>query len=189
MVLHVSGTLHDHVEAVRAIRSDSRVFRRPGLRRLVADRLYYHRDCVMQESKSFFFRRRIRFVKFPRTVTDVSRVRDLRTNVIVQVSGQMQDEVTKSVSEGEGLLPELRFGEAGRQFIHPREVAGVAAAKNNREGFILTGHVLPHTIRGRGRPRHIVTVTLFWLHSAGLDHAGRFLFHFLGLIVRSKRLD
>jgi hypothetical protein len=63
--------------------------------------------------KSLIFRRRIRVIEFARTVADVAGVGDLRADVVIQIAGEVKDQVTEAVALRVGLLPELFVGERG----------------------------------------------------------------------------
>jgi len=89
----------------------------PLLRRLRANGSDDHGDGVVEVFESFVFRRRIRVVELPRAVADVASLRDLRADVVIQVSREVQDQVAETVSEGERPLPELGFGQRRGEFV------------------------------------------------------------------------
>ena len=81
---------------------------------------------MVQMLQSFFLRWRIGIGEFAGAVADVSGVRDLGADVIVQVAGQVQDQVTETVAVRKGLGPELFFNQRRSEFAHARQVGEVA---------------------------------------------------------------
>ena len=130
VMLHVRGTLHDHIEAVRGVRANAGIFCRPILSRLGADGLLHHGDGRVKPLQSLLFRRRIRVGEFQRAVADIAGLCDLCADVVIQVSGEMQDEVTEAVSVWERFLPELRVREWSSQFA---DTSGVRAIAVNQD--------------------------------------------------------
>src|ERR1700683_5346088 len=96
----------------------------------MADAFQNNRNRLVELSDSFFFRRRIRIGEFPRTVTDVAAPRNLRADVVVQIAGQMQNEVAEAVSVGEGVFPKLPVRQGCSQFVDSGSVRGVALGEN-----------------------------------------------------------
>ena len=95
-----------------------------------ADGLLHHGDRFIETFQRFFFRRRIGIVEFARAVAHVSGLRDLRADVVIQVAGEVQDEVAEAVSVRERLLPELIVGERSGEFADAGGVRGVAIGEN-----------------------------------------------------------
>lgn len=158
VVLHVRRALQDHVEADCGIRAGARVFCRPIFGRLRSDGLHDHGNCIIEAFQSFFSRRRIRVVEFARPVAHISRLRNLRTDVIVQVTCQVKDEMAKAVSVGERLLPELSIGERRSQFVNSCGIRGIAVGENGRKRPIKSGHSLPHFA---GNDAHVLSLNFF----------------------------
>ena len=147
VVLDVCRTLQDHVEA-----SVCGSCRRPSILptslRAIA-RGWFRRTIATASSKRFrasSFDGGFGIVEFARAVADVAGLRDLRADVVVQVAGQVQDEVAEAVAEGEGLLPELGVGERRGEFVDAGGVGGVATEENGCKWSFEFGILSP--IRG-----------------------------------------
>src|SRR5579872_391035 len=106
VMLHVSGALHDHVETITAICADCRIWLRPIAGRLSPDGLDHHLDCIIQPLQRFLFRRRIRLGEFAGAVAYVSGLRYLGSDVVTQVTGEVQNQVAETVTVRKGLCPE-----------------------------------------------------------------------------------
>src|SRR5437899_11380172 len=126
-MLHMGSALYGHVEAIAAVGADARVWPRPVFRRLGTNCLNHHRNGVVQSLQSFFLGWRVGIGKFASAVSYVAGVHDLRADVVVQVAGQVQDQVTETVAVGKGVGPELLFGERSDKFAHTREFREVAS--------------------------------------------------------------
>ena len=88
------------------------------------------------QRSTFFLRGRIGVVEFTRAVADVTGFRDLRADVIVQVAGEVQDQVPEGVSEGKRFLPELGVGERRSQFTDSGGILSVAVGEDSGEGRV-----------------------------------------------------
>src|SRR5262245_43900294 len=82
---------------------------RPGFGGLGFQRGDYHIHRLIKPSQDLRFRRRGAFSEFAFTVTDVPRAGDLRANVIIEIADDMQRQMSKAVSVGIRLCPELLF--------------------------------------------------------------------------------
>ncbi len=111
VVLHMGGALDDHVEAVERVGANAGIVGGPVLRRLRGDGSDDHGDGVGEAFERFVCRRRIRVGEFTRAVADVASLRNLCADVVIQVAREVEDQVAETVSEGEGPLPELGFGQ------------------------------------------------------------------------------
>ena len=60
---------------------------------------------------------------------------DLRADVIVQIAGEMQDEVADAVSVGEWIFPELFFGERGDPRVEVDAEMFVVVCETDFHGF------------------------------------------------------
>lgn len=129
-MLHVSGALHDHVETITAIYPNSRIWLRPIATRLSADGIDHHLDSIPQPLQRFFFRGRIWFGEFAGAVAYVSGLRYLGSDVVTQVTGEVQNEVAETVAVRKGFGPELFFGKRTRKFAYTRQIGGVAIGED-----------------------------------------------------------
>src|SRR5581483_4683140 len=152
MVLHVSRALNNHIETIARIGSYRRIGLNPVLRRLRADCLDDHSDGSIQSLQSVLFGWWIWIVKFARPVSDVSGIRDLCPDVVIQIAGQVQNEVTETVSERKWLAPELSVGERRGEFANSCEIGSVTVSQNSDNCATRFRHVLP--LRGPGA--HVV---------------------------------
>src|SRR5208282_818329 len=95
--------------------------------------------------------------KFQWTIAHVARTRNLRADVVIQVTCEMQREVAKAVAEREGLSPKLVVAQRRREFVnHGGEllVTGRQARRYRRlqichKPLLPSLHPPPD---GRGRP-------------------------------------
>jgi hypothetical protein len=90
--------------------------------------------------ESFLFRRRVGVVELARAVADVSGLGDLCADVVVQVAGQVQDEMSEAVAEGKRLLPELSTGERRGEFVDASGVGGVAGGEHGGKNRVCIRH-------------------------------------------------
>src|SRR5450755_3281181 len=140
VMLDVRGALHDHVETRLRIRAHTRIFRRPIVAGLRADGLEHHSNGVIKAFESFVFRRTTRVVKFARAVADISGLSDLRADVVVEIPGEVQHQMSKAVAKGKWLLPEMRVSDWRGQFVDAGGVGGVAIHERERERRLKIGH-------------------------------------------------
>src|SRR5947207_12424851 len=104
-------TLQNHIEAVAGIRTRTGVWLRPVVWRLTADRAQNDFDRIGEFLERFRLGRPRRLGKFAGTVANVSRLSNLRSDVIAQIAGEVQHQVAKAVPERERFGPELFIAE------------------------------------------------------------------------------
>jgi hypothetical protein len=75
-----------------------------------------HGHGVDKTSHHLTFLWRGRFSKFAVAIADVSAIRNLCPDVVIEISGEMQHEMSETVAERERLAPELFFGQRGGEF-------------------------------------------------------------------------
>src|ERR1700693_1282432 len=98
--------------------------------RLRADGFENHLYGIVEALESLVLRRRIGVVEFARAVAHVAGLGDLRANVVVQISSEMQNQVSEAVAERKGLLPELVMGQGRGQLANSGGVRGVAIGED-----------------------------------------------------------
>src|SRR5215469_1096304 len=118
VVMQVRGALHHHVEAVASLRTCPTVGRGPVLRGLVTDGSQHDIDSLVELLQRLLLRGRRTFGKFARTIAHVARLRDLRPDVVVQVSRDVQKQMAEAVAKWKGLAPELLVGERGGKLVN-----------------------------------------------------------------------
>jgi hypothetical protein len=101
---------HDPESIVRYARLYG-IVRRPILSRLLANRIYDHRDRAIELPQGFFFCGSRRLREFPATIAHVASARDVRADVVVEISRQVQHQMPDVVPIGKRILPELLVGE------------------------------------------------------------------------------
>src|SRR5262245_30851549 len=79
----------------------------------------FHHSCysVIEFLENFFLRHLTRLGKFSIPVPNIARFPNFRSDVVVQVPSQVEYQMTKAISEGERLLPELNFAELCRHLV------------------------------------------------------------------------
>ena len=95
-----------------------------------ADGLENHIHAVVEALESLIFRRRVRVVEFARAVAHVACPGDLRADVVVQVAGQVQNQVAETIAKEERVLPELGFGQRRGQLAYPGCVRSIAVGES-----------------------------------------------------------
>ncbi len=143
-----------------------------------------HSHGVIEAFESHVFRWRsrvIEFAEFAWAVADVARAPNLCTDVVIQVAGKVQNEVSETVPEEEGLFPELSIGKGRGELTDPGGVRGIAIDENRGQRRVQVGHIMPalHAADRQGQlsPHQF------------LHHAGCFLLQLLGLVVRGEGFD
>jgi hypothetical protein len=129
VVLHVSSALQNHFKAIPGIGTDAGIFCRPTVGRLRFDCFQRYVYGVIEAFESFVFRGGIGIIELAGTITDVTGLRDLRADVVVQIAGEMKDEVAEAVAIGKWFLPELGWSDRRSEFANARGVPGVAVSK------------------------------------------------------------
>ena len=126
MVLHVGGATQHDVETTAAVCAHCRVRLRPTRPRLAANGLLCHSDGRIQLPQRVFFAGRIGIFEFLLAVAHVSGIGDLRADVVIQIAGEVQNQMTEAIAVGVGPGPELLLGERRSQFAHASQIDGVA---------------------------------------------------------------
>src|SRR5882724_8587068 len=142
VVIQMRRALQNHVEPVGRIRTYRSVWLRPVFRRLTANCPQHDVNRIIELLQCFCLGRACGLGKFPRAVPDVSRLRDLRSDVIVQIACEMQDQVAKTVSEWERLSPELFIAERPRQLANPAGKLFVAGLETRGHRVLKIRHFL-----------------------------------------------
>src|SRR5260370_23897205 len=116
MMIRMPGTTHENLEAIRGLRLQlGRVCILPVLRCLLSIRRHLHRDGAVKGTQRFFLRRGPLIRELAVAVAHVSRLRDACADVIVQIAGQVQHQMSSAIPVRIGLTPELLV----RKRIHP----------------------------------------------------------------------
>src|SRR2546426_8094508 len=134
--------LQNHIKPVGRIRTYRSVWLRPVFRRLTPNCPQHDVNRIIELLECFCLRRACRLSKFPWAVTDVSRLCNLRPDVIVQIARKMQHEVAKTVSEWERLSPELFIAERPRQLANPAGKLFVACLEARGHRVLKIRHFL-----------------------------------------------
>jgi hypothetical protein len=111
VVVGVGGAVENDGETIFAGDAGARVGRAPIVGGLFANRCLHHFYRVIKIRKRFQFGRWFCFRKFARAIALVACLRDLRTDVIVEIAGEMQNQMTDAVAVREWIFPELFFCE------------------------------------------------------------------------------
>src|SRR6266478_2761194 len=115
-MIRMRGTTHENLEAIRGFRLPlGRVCLSPVLRFLLSNRRHHHRDGAVKGTQRFGLRWRLLVRKFAIAVAQVSRFGDACPDVIVQIAGQVQHQMSSAIPVGIGFAPELLV----RKRIHP----------------------------------------------------------------------
>jgi len=72
-----------------------------------------HGDGAVEIDQNLFLRELARLVEFAVAVTHIAGTGDLRADVVIQIAGEMQEQVADAIAVRIGLLPEL-VGRKGR---------------------------------------------------------------------------
>ncbi len=126
VMLDVGGALQEDGEAGVEVGAVGGVGAGPIFRGLIFYAGEDHGDGLVEETQGLVFGGRIGIIEFARAVANVAGLRDLRADVVVQVSGEVQHEMAEAVAGGVGLAPELGVGERGSEFADAGGVGGVA---------------------------------------------------------------
>src|SRR5215475_10623706 len=94
------------------------IFFQPVFRLLFANRGNDHGNRAVERSEDFFFWNLLRLSELPVAVAYITRLRNARANVIVQISGQMKDQVPDTISIGIRLSPKLFRRKAPGPLVH-----------------------------------------------------------------------
>ena len=68
-------------------------------------------DGLIEIIQDFFLGRTGRFGEFLGAISDVAGLGDIGADVVVEIAGQVEDEVSDAVAEGEGVRPEFVVGQ------------------------------------------------------------------------------
>src|SRR5215831_5404274 len=105
-MIRVSSAAHKDLEAVFGLRLALRgIGFPPVLLALLSNRAYNHGDRSVEGSQRFILVRRIRIRELLVPVSYVTRFRDTRPDVVIQISCQMQHQVPHAVSVWIRLAP------------------------------------------------------------------------------------
>src|SRR5262245_25020508 len=121
VMMQVSGAAQKDVKSVsRIIFSQRRVRPRPVFFRLLANGATHIGDSFVKALHDFRFGRTISLGELSVAIPHITGACDLRADVILQITGQVKDEMSETVSKRERLLPELLVAERRRQLPNQR---------------------------------------------------------------------
>ena len=106
MFLGVTGATQHHTEPVRHLGPSGGIWRRPVFLRLPVDRLNHRLNRRVEVRQQLLFRL-ARTSELLVTVSNVARLGDLRPNVLVQVSSEVEDQVADAIAVGVWPSPEF----------------------------------------------------------------------------------
>src|SRR6267378_3284464 len=113
MMIRMPRTTNENLHSIRGFRLALGSVRfSPVLRSLLSNRRYHHGDGAVKCAQRFLFAWRLFVRKLPFAVPHISGFRHARTNVVIQIAGQMQHQVPDAIS--------VRIRSAPEPFIRKR---------------------------------------------------------------------
>src|SRR5208282_898128 len=96
----------------------------------------YHLDRLIKFLQRFFLGGPRRVRKFQRTISLITSSHNLRADVVIQVSREMQHEVAEAVAEWKGFKPKLLVAQRSRQLAkHARQFLVTRGQRRCNCGF------------------------------------------------------
>src|SRR6266704_526224 len=141
MVIGMPRTPHKNCKSVFRQRLPLRGVRPfPVRRSLLSNRLHHHGDRAVECTQRLVLIRRLLLREFPVPVAHVSRLRDARSDVIIQIAGQVQHQMPDAVSVGIRFAPELFVRKRVHPFVEMFSHVFVIRCQTGRHCFVQFRH-------------------------------------------------
>src|SRR5262245_13185396 len=101
----------------------------PGIRCLRLKRLAHQRHSLIKSPQDLFLRWRVALGEFPIPITHISRLSDLRADIVIQIPNNMQRQMPKAIPVRIGLRPKFLFREFLRKSAYSLSAVAIGTDK------------------------------------------------------------
>src|ERR1700731_3766762 len=141
MMIRMPRTTHENLETIRGFRLPfGRIRLSPVCRALLSNRRRHHRHRAVKRSQRFVLPRWLPVRKLPVAVAHVSRLGNASSDVIVQITGHVQHQVSNAVSIRIRLAPELFVRKRLRPLVQLRRNIFVIGCQPRNHCFVHFRH-------------------------------------------------
>src|SRR5207253_1638590 len=117
--MDMASTPQENTETIlRVFLAQGRIIATPVAVRLSFNALLHKADNLVEALHSLLFRHLLCFRELPIPVAHVPGSRNLRSNVVIQIPGEMKHQMPKAVAEGKRFFPELLIRQRLGQFTY-----------------------------------------------------------------------